>query len=41
LIKWSWVQLPVRSLSDNNSRQVVQTHVPLSLKQYNLVPAKR
>ena len=30
LTKWSWVRIPGRLLSSNNSRQVVHTHVPLS-----------
>ena len=40
-MKWSWVRLPVRSvrsLSTNNSRQVVDTHVPLSPSSIYVTP---
>ena len=34
------VQLPSSALPGNNLGQVVHTHVPLFIKQYNLVPAR-
>jgi len=35
-----WVVLPVTSLSINNSRQIVDSHMPV-IKQHNLVLVKR
>ena len=40
VIERSQDRLRVRALSGNNLGQVVHTHVPLFIKQYNLVPAK-